>query len=181
MRVLATLAEMASIKYICISIVIFVCSVFHFGESAETEKPLVDYLTLDYLSFEQDLWKKLQDNDDKTTLFWLIREEHKRFFNHGFGSITDLPDVFLLDIYRLPATQNFFNNIMLVKVLYDNSSAMLESNNVHMDDIIRTFEHHTLRMAVKHSDDVFNDAIRPDFWEKGKNVSKNTIKFEFIA
>lgn len=142
-------------------------------DNNESEKPLIDYLTLDYLSVEQNLWRKLvyDQNTDKSTLFSLIRNEHKRFFSIYFGSTVDLQGYFVYygNQYILPSTKPFLNNLMLTRVFFDNSSLLLESE--HLDDIIRTVDHSSLNFAQELSADLFREVSRAEFWEKGKNVS----------
>lgn len=54
-----------------------------FCQCTNTERLLVDRVTLDYLSVENDLWARLTNsvNDDKEHLFALVRNSHKRFLN----------------------------------------------------------------------------------------------------
>lgn len=126
-------------------------------EQKESEKPLIDYLTLDYLSVEQNLWRRINNrNNDKTELYSIIRNEHQRFISSDFGAVA--------------SQQNPSITIQLVNSLFYNASVLLNSENLALDDIIYLFRTKILDRALRYSDDVFHDASRADFWEKGKNV-----------
>lgn len=137
-------------------------------EQKEAEKPLVDYLTIEYLSTEQELWGKiLQRSNDRNSLYGIIRNSHHRFIAGDYGATT--------------SEQNPSITIHLVNSLFYNASVLLNSKNLALEDIAYFFREEILTKAIRYSNDVFNDASRADFWAKGRNVrSKKDIQFEVI-
>lgn len=130
-------------------------------DGKETEKPYIDYLTLDYLSVEQSLWSRLSHPTDRNGLFSLVQSEHLRFISNDFG-VT-------------PNTQDFIpsgylaNNLSLVNTLFYNTSLILRSNSFDSLDIY--YVHDILANSIAYSESIFREAIRAEFWHKGKDVS----------
>lgn len=132
------------------------------AENKEAEKPYIDYLTEDYLSMEQNLWSRLKSPADKNALYLLIQREHQRFIISDFGVSTSTQDIYI-------PSGALVNNLRLVNSLFYNTSLLLQSNSFDTIDIY--YVHHILRNAVAYSEHIFHEAIHPQFWEKGKNVS----------
>lgn len=135
------------------------------AERKEAEKPLVDYLTLDYFSVEQSLWSRINSRIDKDTLFSLIRDEHLRFITNDFGAESTLQNAYV------PSAGILLDNVKLVNSLFYNASVYLNSQTITLDAVINTFQHDILTKATKYSEYVFRESSRANFWEKGKNVS----------
>lgn len=143
--------------------ILFIGIAFVYGlEQKDAEKPLVDYLTTEYLSTEQDLWNKIQSYNDRSSLYGIIRNSHNRFIagDYGAGASKHNPSI----------------TIHLVNSLFYNASVLLNSENLALEDIVYLFREKILTKAIRYSNDVFNDASRADFWAKGRNVrSKEKI------
>lgn len=131
-----------------------------FKDGQDTEKPYIDYLTLDYLSVEQSLWSRLNRPGDKNDQFSLVQNEHLRFISSDFG-VT-------------PNTQDFVpsgylaNNLSLVNTLFYNTSLILRSDSFDSIDIY--YVHNILTSSIAYSESIFKEAIRAEFWYKGKDV-----------
>ena len=142
-----------------------------FKDGKEAEKPYIDYLTLDYLSVEQSLWSRLNHHGDKNGFFSLVQSEHLRFISNGFG-VT-------------PNTQDFVpsgylaNNLSLVNTLFYNASIILHSNSFDSIDIY--YVHDILANSIASSESIFREAIRAEFWHKGKDVSIVRMKYVFFS
>lgn len=127
------------------------------ANSKEVEKPLIDFLLLEYLSVEQSLWYKINSRSiDKTELYSNIRDEHQRFISSDFGTVT--------------SQQNPLTTLQQVNSLFYNASVFLNSNNIALEDVVFLFRNKISDRAARLSADVFNIASRANFWENGKNV-----------
>lgn len=138
-------------------------------EQKEAEKPLVDYLTTEYLSTEQDLWSKIQSYTDRSSLYEIIRNGHHRFIAGDYGAVA--------------SNQNPSITIHLVNSLFYNASVLLNSEHLALEDVVYLFREKILTKAIRYSNDVFNDASRADFWAKGRNVrskKQNSLKSEIF-
>lgn len=134
------------------------------GEGKEAEKPYIDYLTLDYLLVEQSLWSEINTDTDPNKLFSLVQNEHRRFISSDFGVSTSTTDIYI-------PSGILVENLKQVNNLFYNTSILLNSGSI---DSINYYDIHAiLRNAVKFSENVFREAIRAEFWEKGKHVSSN--------
>lgn len=122
----------------------------------EAEKPLVDYLTTEYLSTEQSLWQKINNYNDRNALYGIIRNEHQRFIVGDYGAVA--------------SKQNPSITVQLVNSLFYNASVLLNSDNLALEDIVYLFREKILTKAIRYSNDVFNDGSRAAFWAKGRNV-----------
>lgn len=140
-------------------IFVAILSVCH-GETKDAEKPYIDYLTLDYLSVEQSLWTRLNPSSDKNALFSLLQSEHLKFISSDFGVSSNAKD-FVPSGYLA-------NNLSLVNNLFYNTSVLLRSNSFDSIDIYNV--HDILNYSNLYSESIFHEAIRAEFWEKGKNV-----------
>lgn len=140
-----------------------ICAILFIGialvyglEHKEAEKPLVDYLTTEYLSTEQDLWSKIKNYNDRSSLYDVIRNSHHRFIAADYGAVA--------------SKENPSTTIHLVNSLFYNATVLLNSNNLALEDIVYLFRDKILTKAIRYSNDVFNDASRADFWAKGRDV-----------
>lgn len=124
------------------------------------EKPFIDILTLDYFNTEQSLWSRLKQTGTKNDLYWLVKRGHLSFIANEFGVSPNTQN--LLPIGHLA------NNVSLVNILLYNASLILQSDST---DSINNFDvHDMLANSIKYSEYVFKEAIRPEFWNKGKDV-----------
>lgn len=146
------------LKNVCAFILLIgILSIYYCdAEQKEAEKPIVDYLTANYLNVEQNLWRQINSGIDKHELYSIIRNDHKRFIASNFGPIV--------------SQENPSITIQLVNSLYYNASTLLNAENIAVDDIIYLFRTKILQKAIRYANDVFNDASQAIFWEKGKNV-----------
>lgn len=150
------------LKFIKIGILL-IFSVFCvcIAEVTEAEKPSIDYITTNYLSVEQSLWSRLNTATDKNTLYTLVQKEHQEFIVSDFGVSTSTQDIYI-------PSGALVNNLKLVNSLFYNTSMLLQSNSSDSIDIY--YVQHILRNAAAYSENIFREAIHPQFWEKGKNV-----------
>lgn len=130
-------------------------------EPIEVEKPFIDYLTLDYLSVEQSLWSRLNHPGDKNDFFSLLQTEHLRFIRSDFG-VTPNTQKFVPSGYLA-------NNLTLVNDLFYNASLILQSNSFDALNIYYVYE--ILDNSIAYARNIFREAIRAEFWNKGKDVS----------
>lgn len=145
------------LRVLFIFVIVFsVCN----ADTKEAEKPYIDYLTLDYLSVEQSLWSRINHVSDKNALFSLVQSEHVRFISSDFGVSSNAQD-FVPSGYLA-------NNLSLVNTLFYNTSIIMRS--MSFDSINIYYVHDILNSANSYSDSIFHEAIRAEFWEKGKNV-----------
>lgn len=136
-------------------------------DGKEAEKPYIDYLTLDYLSVEQSLWSRLNHPGEKNELFTLVQSEHLRFISNDFGVTPNIQD-FIPSGYLA-------NNLSLVNTLFYNTSILLRSNSFDSIDIY--YVHDILANSIAYSESIIREAIRAEFWHKGKDVS---ISIQFL-
>lgn len=134
------------------------------SDQKEAEKPLVDYLTTEYLSTEQDLWNKIQSYNDRSSLYEIIRNSHHRFIAADYGAVA--------------SKKNPSITVHLVNSLFYNASVLLNSQNVALEDIVYFFREKIAIKAIRYSEDVFGDASRADFWAKGRNVRSKIYSIE---
>lgn len=136
--------------------------------SQELEKPLIDYLTLDYMSVEQSLWTALNRHFDKRTLFTRIRDEHDRFFLSDFGETNSLRSSYV------PLAGALIENLQRLNTTFQFARVILHSNNGNeliTDEIVDEFSRDFLRNVLQTSANIFREVSHADFWNKGKNVS----------
>lgn len=132
-------------------------------ECKEAEKPYIDFLTLDYLSVEQKLWAQINSGIDSTTLYSAVLEEHKEFIRNDFGVSSNTQTIYIpagILIDNLRHVNNLFYNVSGMLVY----AAPIESIDIY-------YVHRILRNSIAYSEHVFNEAIRAEFWENGKNVN----------
>lgn len=147
----------STVRAFLIFLILSVCR----AEQKESEKPYIDYLTLDYLSVEQSLWSRLNHPSDKNLLFSLVQNEHLRFISSDFGISSNTQD-FVPSGYLA-------NNLTLVNNLFYNVSVLLRSDSYDLVDLY--YVHDVYNKANAHAESIFREAIRAEFWDKGKNVS----------
>lgn len=146
----------------------FIIISVYFAEQEATEKPYIDYLTLDYLSIEQSLWSRLNHMSDKNLQFSLVHDEHLRFIKSDFGISSNTQQ-----------TANFVpsgylaNNLTLVNNLFYNVSVVLRSES--FDSVDLYYVHDVFAKANAYAESIFREAIRAEFWDKGKNVSEHCV------
>lgn len=134
-----------------------------YKDGKDAEKPYIEYLTLDYLSEEQSLWSRLSHQSaDKNALFSLVQSEHLRFISNDFGVTPNVQD-FIPSGYLA-------NNLSLVNTLFYNTSMILRSNSFDSLDVY--YVHEILANSIAYSENIFREAIRAEFWHKGKDVSE---------
>lgn len=135
------------------------------AENEEAEKPLIDDLTLEYLSAEQKLWALINSGEHPSTLFFNVAELHKSFILTDYGVSTNN-----LAIYEPSGI--LVDNINNVNHLFHNTSLLLLTNTKQIESIDIHEVHTILRNAVAYSDHIFHEANRAEFWENGKDVSQ---------
>lgn len=140
-------------------LIVFVAVVW--ADEREIEKPYIDYLTLEYLSLEQKLWTQINSGVDPTTLLSNVYEEHKEFIRNDFGVSRNTLAIYI-------PTGILVDNLRNVNDLFYNISSIL----VHNTPADIYYVHTILRDAVIYSEHIFNETIRADFWENGKDVSQ---------
>lgn len=131
----------------------------------EAEKPYIDYLTLEYLLVEQSLWSRINSDSDSNILFSLVQNEHQKFISSDFGVSSNTKDIYI-------PSGILVDNLRQVNNLFYNTSILLNSGSIELIDIYHV--HTILRNAVGYSENLFREAIRAEFWEKGKNVSPHS-------
>lgn len=154
---------MFAIYYIQVAVLFTFLS---FGGALEAEKPYVDYLTLEYLLVEQSLWSRINTDSDSNVLFSLVQNEHQKFISSDFGISSSTKDIYI-------PSGILVDNLKQVNNLFYNTSILLNSGSIESIDIYHV--HNILRNAVGYSENLFREAIRAEFWEKGKNVSSLNI------
>lgn len=139
------------------------------ADNKDAEKPYIDYLTLEYLSVEQNLWSRINSNSDSNTLYSMVQNEHQRFISNNFGVSTNTHDIYI-------PSGILVDSLKQVNHLYYNTSILLNSGSIETINIYNV--HTILRNAIAYSENLFREAIQAEFWEKGKNVSLH-LKLKF--
>lgn len=139
-------------------------------EGKEAEKPYIDFLTLEYLSVEQKLWGQINSDSDSNELYSIILDEHKEFIRNDFGVSSNTQTIYI-------PSGILIDNLRHVNDLFYNTSSLL-INTAPIEAIDIYYVHTILRNAVTFSNHVFQEAIRAEFWENGKNVSP--FKWEIV-
>lgn len=137
-------------------------------EIREAEKPYIDDITSEYLIVEQSLWSRIYRNSDKTALYSLVRSEHRRLFSNDFGVTSRTHDIYI-------PSGILVDNLKLVNDLFYNTSVLLNAESFDSVDIDEVQS--ILSNANLYSENVFREAIRAEFWEKGKNVCFTFLNF----
>lgn len=132
-------------------------------ESKEAEKPYIDFLTLEYLSVEQKLWGQINSDVGSNELYSIVLDEHKDFIRSDFGVSSNTLAIYI-------PSGILIDNLRNVNDLFYNTSSML-INTAPIETVDIYYVHTILRDAITFSNHVFQEAIRAEFWEKGKNVS----------
>ncbi|XP_031638450.1 uncharacterized protein LOC116350692 [Contarinia nasturtii] len=140
-------------------------------EPNKAEKPSIDYLTLDYLSVEQSLWSRLSHAGDKNDHYSLLQSEHLPFFANDFG-VSQNTQQFVPSGYLA-------NNLSLVNGLFYNMSVILKSNSTDAINIYHV--HEILDHSIEYGKNVFQEAIRAEFWNKGKDYVQHCRETESKA
>lgn len=131
-------------------------------EAKEAEKPQIDYLTIEYLGVEQNLWSLINGNNDPNSLYTTVLNEHQKFITSDFGVSSNTQNIYI-------PSGILVDNLRQVNDLFYNTSTFINLNSLDTLDIY--YVHSILRNAHAYSENVFREAIRAEFWEKGKNVS----------
>lgn len=143
-------------------------------ETEKLEKPLIDFLTLDYLSVAQTLWSTIETHADRRTIIARINDEHKRFFDSDFGETASLRHA-----YYVPdgdAREYYFQFIQNLQRLNSNFqmandvAQSLMQNDSATEYAIDRFERDIFVESVKLSDSIFEEVSEARFWNKGKSV-----------
>lgn len=143
-------------------------------ETEELEKPLIDFLTLDYLSVAQGLWSTIELHADRPTIVARINDEHRRFLGSDFGETASLRHA-----YYVPdgdAREYYFQFIQNLQRLNSNFQTangvtqLLAQNESMIGLAIDRFERDIFVNSIKLSDSIFEEVSAARFWNKGKSV-----------
>lgn len=141
------------------------------AKKKEVDKPFIDYFTLEYLSMEQELWARINSGDDTSTLLSIVSDRHKYFITKDFGASMNNLAIYI-------PTGILVDNLRNINELFYNVSNLLLTNaptDIYSMDIY--YVHTILRDAVVYSQHVFNESMRAEFWENGKDVRKFNEKY----
>lgn len=152
-------------------LIVFVAVIW--ADQKEVEKPQIDYLTQEYLFLEQELWTEIGSSDDTKALLSSVFDEHRRFIRYDFGVSRNTLEIYI-------PTGILIDNLRNINDLFYNVSNFLINNTP--DDVNRLniyYVNQILRDAIAYSEHVFREAMRAEFWEKGKDVSEPLIEILF--
>lgn len=143
-------------------------------EYVELEKPLIDFLTLDYLSVAETLWSAIETHADNRTIMAQVNDEHKRFLGSDFGETASLrhayyvPDGDAREYYF-----QFIQNIQQLNIDFQtvkDISQWLMQNDTASARAIDRLERDIFVQSVKLSDSIYEEVSEARFWPKGKSV-----------
>lgn len=162
---------------------LFLCGLAVVAVSAtareDEEKPLIDYLTLDYMSVAQTLWSTIGSYADRRSIVARINDEHRRFFGINFGETASLRHA-----YYVPdgdAREYYFQFIQNLQRLNSNFQTansvtqFLTQNESAIGYAIDRFERDIFVHSVKLSDSIYEEVSEARFWNKGKSVRSGQI------
>lgn len=161
----------------------------------EVDKPSIDYLTVDYLSVEQSVWKAIESHADRRVQLSTVQKEHERFFNSDFGETGNIIEDGA-DKDRKDATFEVANCLKELSytfsrsVLYSSSSSPNQIVNELAQDVRDT--RHILNVGERCSSVLADHARSATFWDKQKvllcflnclcqNKIKNLFLFRFAG
>lgn len=150
-----------------ILIVVLIFAIAFVKSENELEKPLIDSVTLEYQSVEQQLWSAINNHADSQTVYARIVDAHEIFFASDFGETITLRHLYV------PLSQALIDNLQRLNGTFQSARNVLRlsrNDSVLAEDAIGAFGRDYLISSVKSSDNIFNEVSRAQFWNKGKNV-----------
>lgn len=157
-----------------LSLALALCSLALAKAAVEVEKPVIDYLTLDYQSVEESLWSAINNHADSQSVFVRIVDEHERFFRSDFGETISLRHLYV------PVSPMLIDNLQRLNSTFQSARNELllgRNDSILAEDAIDDFGRNILISSVKNSDNIYQEVSRAQFWNKGKNVSLPSQSF----
>lgn len=145
----------------------------------ELEKPLIDFLTLDYLSVAQTIWLTIETHADRQSTLARINDEHQRFFGSDFGETASLRHAYYVPLdagnsHEYQYYSQFINNLQRLDSNFATASNVAQSlatqNESAIGMAIDRFERDIYVHSVQLSDSIFEEVSAARFWNKGKSV-----------
>lgn len=144
------------------------------ADDAQLEKPLIDFLTLDYMSVTQGVWTSIESHADRRTLLARINDEHKRFFATDFGDTASLRHAYYVPNGESQAYYiQFIQNLQQLNSdfqLANRIAQLLTQNDSMSSYTIDRFEREIFDHAMILSKNIFEEVSDARFWNKGKSV-----------
>lgn len=148
-------------------------------EKEKLEKPLIDLLTLDYLSVSQGLWSVIKTHADRRTVVARINDEHRRFFGSDFGETASLRHAYYVpDGEAREYYFQFIQNLQRLNSNFQTASGvaqLLTQNDTAIGYAIDRFENDIYVHSIQLSDSIFEEVSEARFWNKGKSVRLRRI------
>lgn len=130
------------------------------------KKPLIDFVTVEYLNVEQNLWYDIEHQADKRSLYGRICDAHERFFYDYLGE-TGIFHTTMVDV-----SNTLKDNLRRINSTFDLFTAHINSRQrSSLDQIVNDAANSYLMSVLVNADNIAREVIRADFWKKSKDVS----------